>query len=334
MREALLYTSLEEKRVQCLLCPHRCRISTGRRGICGVRENQEGKLFSLVYGKLVAEHLDPIEKKPLFHFLPGSSSYSIATVGCNLKCSHCQNWEISQWKRGEIPGKESSPERVVNMAVKLGAKSISYTYTEPIVFFEFALDTAKIAQKKGLKNVFVTNGYGEREMWEKILPYLDACNIDLKSFSPEFYRQICGANLDPVLESIKFLKENDVWVEVTTLLIPGKNDSLKEREKIAEFLLSISPDIPWHVTAFYPSYRMLDTPPTPVYLLKETREMGMKKGLKFVYTGNIPGDEGENTYCPGCGKVLVGRRGFWIREFHLEKGRCRFCGQSIPGVFT
>jgi len=333
MKEALFYEKGEDGKVRCLLCPHHCLIPQGGRGVCGVRENQEGKLYSLVYGKLIAENLDPIEKKPIFHLYPASTSYSIATVGCNLRCLHCQNWEISQWKQGDIPGRERTPEEVVDMALRWGARSISYTYTEPVIFMEFALDTAKIAKEKGLKNIFVTNGYAEKRTWEKILPYLDAANIDLKSFSEDFYREICGGRLSPVLESIKFLKVNGVWVEVTTLIIPTKNDSLEELEKIADFILSVSDEIPWHITAFYPAYRMLDLPPTPSSILRKTREMALRKGLKFVYTGNIPGEEGENTYCPSCGKLIIGRYGFRVTEINIKEGRCKFCNAKIPGIF-
>ena len=334
--EAYLYEALKDKKVKCNLCSHRCIIKDGERGICGVRENRSGVLESLVYGRLIARHTDPIEKKPLFHFLPGSISYSIATVGCNFKCLFCQNADISQMPsdhNGMITGDLYAPEDVVNAAVKGNCKSIAYTYTEPTVFFEFAFDTAKLAHAKGIKNVFVTNGYMTSEAVHMISPYLDAANVDLKAFNKSFYKEVVKARLEPVKKTLKLMKSFGIFVEVTTLLIPGLNDDKKELEKLALFLVeSLGPETPWHVSAFYPTYRLTDRPPTPVESLVMAREIGIKSGLRYVYTGNVPSDDGENTFCYKCGKILIDRLGFSIIKNVLENGRCPYCGTQIDGI--
>ncbi len=333
MNEAILYEKLQNQKVKCHLCCHYCSISPGRRGLCGVRENQEGRLYTLVYGKVIARHVDPIEKKPLFHFYPGSRSYSISTVGCNMRCKHCQNWEISQYPHQykDIPGIEMTPEDVVNEAVRYDCKSISYTYTEPTVYMEFALDCAKLAKERGIKNVFVSNGFMSPEAIEKIVPYLDGNNIDLKG-DDEFYRKITGARQQCVLDTIKAMKESGVWVEVTTLIIPGLNDSEDFLKWVADFIVSIDSAIPWHVTQFYPTYKLLDRPRTPVSTLRKAREIGLKAGLKYVYEGNVPGEGGENTYCPACGKIVIERFGFSLLQINSVDGRCKFCGEQIDGV--
>jgi len=305
--------------------------------MCGVRENRYGTLFSLVYGKVVSENMDPIEKKPLFHFLPGTLSYSISTMGCNFKCEHCQNWQISQYthlSKGDIAGEDRTAEDIVNEAILGGAKSISYTYVEPTIFYEFAYDCAVLAKKKGLKNVFVSNGYMGEEVTRHVSTVLDAINIDLKAFSDKFYRQVCKARLTPVLDNIKLMHELGVWVEVTTLVIPGWNDSPSELREIARFIKGVSPSIPWHVTAFYPTYKMLDRAPTPVETLKQAREIGLEEGLRYVYEGNVPGEGGENSYCPSCGEELVSRYGFRVLENRLLNGKCPKCGEEIEGVWS
>lgn len=335
MKEAVLYERIEDGKVKCLLCNHYCVISPGRRGICGVRENRNGTLYSLVYGKLISANDDPIEKKPLFHFLPGSRSFSIATVGCNLKCRHCQNYVISQYPhthKGGIPGEDAEPEDVVNSALRLGCASISYTYTEPTVFFEFALDCAKLAHKKGIKNVFVSNGYMSPQAIEEITPYLDGNNIDLKG-DDEFYKKICRARLNPVLETIRRMKEAGVWIEITTLLIPSYNDSEEILRMIIDFILSIDPAIPWHVTQFYPTYEMLDKPRTPVDKLRKARDLGLSMGLKYVYVGNVPGEGGENTYCPNCKELLIERVGYSIFKNRIKDGKCFNCNSKIEGIW-
>jgi len=330
----MFYEKLQEMKVKCFLCAHHCIINDGKRGICGVRENTGGILYSLVYGKLISMNIDPIEKKPLFHFYPGSTSMSIATAGCNFKCKHCQNYEISQYprKHTSIPGENVSPEQVVNAAVRAGCKSISYTYTEPTIFFEFAYDCARLAHERGIKNVFVSNGYTSPEAVKEIAPYLDGNDIDLKG-SDEFYRNICGARLKPVLDTITLMKELGVWVEVTTLIIPSHNDSEESLTSIIEFIKSVDTAIPWHVSQFYPTFELLDQPRTPVETLRWAREKGLKKGLKYVYEGNVPGEGGENTYCPECGELLIERFGYQIVQHKIEKGICFKCLQVIDGIW-
>lgn len=335
MKEAMFYEKLEEKKVRCFLCGHHCIIKEGKRGICAVRENRDGILYSLVYGRLIAMHIDPIEKKPLFHFLPSTTSFSISTVGCNFHCKHCQNFEISQYPKehsGDIPGQVATSEDVVASAVISGSRSISYTYTEPTIYFEFAYDCAKLAHQKGLKNVFVSNGYTGPEAVRTIAPYLHGNNIDLKGDN-EFYKNVCGAKVEPVKETIKLMKELGVWVEVTTLIIPGLNDSEKDLHEIAEFICSVSPAIPWHVTQFYPTYKLMDKPRTPISTLRRAREIGFESGLKYVYEGNVPGEGGENTYCPSCKEMLIKRIGFSIIENKLLKDMCPKCGYKIEGVW-
>jgi pyruvate formate lyase activating enzyme len=319
-------------RVHCFLCAHHCRIVPGERGLCGVRENREGTLYTLVYGYPVSTAVDPIEKKPLFHFLPGSRSLSLATVGCNFACAFCQNADISQLPRvrGRVAGRPLSPEQVVEEALSAECASISYTYTEPTIFYEYARDCARLATSAGLKNVFVTNGYMTAEALEDIGGDLHAANVDLKSFSDEFYRTLVGARLKPVLDSIRRLRDMGVWVEVTTLLIPGRNDGADELRSLASFLVSVSPDIPWHVSRFYPAYRLADVPPTPVASLERALHIGREEGLRYVYAGNIPGHPAESTVCPVCGETVIERQGFRLARNGINKGCCPRCGAAIP----
>ena len=327
MKEALFYERLKDK-VQCQLCPHNCIIADGKRGICGVRENKDGKLYSLVYGKAIANSLDPIEKKPLFHFLPGSLSYSLATQGCNLKCKFCQNWEISQ-ETQNIIGKDISPEEIVQDAIDNDCKSISYTYTEPTIFFEYALDTAKIAHKNGLKNVFVSNGFINKEPIKEISRYLDAINIDLKGFSEDYYKKLCGARLKPVLDAIKEYHKQGVFLEITTLIVPGHNDNEDMLKKIAEFIASVDKNIPWHISRFFPHYKMDHTNPTDTSTIHKAIKTGKQLGIKYIYAGNIPGDGNESTYCPNCGKKIIERIGFNIGSIKLKGNKCPFCNSEI-----
>lgn len=336
MREAMFYDSGKDNVVLCGLCNHHCKIKEGRRGICGVRENRAGRLYSMVYGRLVSENVDPIEKKPLFHFLPGSRSYSISTVGCNFRCLHCQNYQISQYPvqhSGAIVGEERSPEAVVESAEASGCASISYTYVEPTIFYEFAFDCGKLAREKGIKNIFVSNGYMSSDASRHMVQFLDGINIDIKSFRDEFYKKICGARVQPVLDNVKYMKEAGVWVEVTTLLIPGLNDSSEELREIARFIKDVDPDMPWHVSAFYPTYRLTDRPPTPKETLFRARNIGIEEGLSFVYTGNLPGQGGESTYCPSCREEVISRFGYTISKNSLENGCCAKCGKAINGVW-
>jgi len=335
MKEAMVYERLEGLDVKCRLCAHECLIHSNKRGLCAVRENMGGTLYSLVYGRVTARNTDPIEKKPLFHFLPGSTSFSIATAGCNFRCKHCQNFEISQYPRehkGEMPGRDMTPEEIVDSAIKNGSRSISYTYTEPTIFFEFAYDCARLAREKGLKNVFVSNGYTGAEAVRIIAPYLDANNIDLKG-SDTFYKEICGARLGPVKDTIRLMKELGVWVEVTTLVIPGLNDSEKDLTDIAEFICSVDASIPWHVSRFYPTYMLMDKPGTGVDKLRQAKDIGYRAGLKFVYEGNVPGEGGENTYCPSCKALLIKRYGYRILQNGIKDGKCPACGNSIEGIW-
>ncbi len=336
MKEALLYEKAAGGKVVCGLCAHRCRIAPGKRGICGVRENRDGRLMTLVYGKAVSQAVDPIEKKPLYHFLPGSSSFSVATAGCNFRCRFCQNSSISQGPRegDAVGGFDLPPERLVEEAGLSGALSISYTYTEPTVFFEYALDSARLASRRGMKNVFVTNGYMTVEALEMLHPDLHGANVDLKSFRDGFYREEAGARLEPVLESLRVMKRQGVWVEVTTLLIPGLNDSEEELRDIARFIRDdLGPEVPWHVSRFFPHYRAMDLPATPLGTVRRARAIGLEEGLHYVYTGNVPGDGGEATTCPECAAVLIERHGFVVAASRVSGGRCAECGSMVHGVF-
>lgn len=334
MKEALLYEKLPESKVHCQLCHHRCQINEGQRGVCRVRENRGGTLYTLVYGQLISRNVDPIEKKPMFHFAPGTRSFSIATVGCNFRCDFCQNYEISQMPKDQkrIIGEEVSPEEIVAMAKRRGCQTISYTYTEPTIFFEYALAIARLATKEGLKNIFVTNGYMTRETLNTIHPHLHGANVDLKSFREEFYQKRCGAKLAGVLESLKGMKELGVWVEITTLIIPGLNDDEEELKDIAGFIFSLGKETPWHISRFHPMYRLLDRPSTPVSTLERAREIGLKTGLRYVYTGNVPGDVGEDTFCYQCGSLLIDRFGFQILKYQIKENKCYKCGAEIDGV--
>ncbi|MCG6878961.1 MAG: AmmeMemoRadiSam system radical SAM enzyme [Deltaproteobacteria bacterium] len=333
MKEAILYEKLSNGRVRCRLCNHFCIIDDGHKGTCGVRENHSGMLMSLVYGKIIAGHCDPIEKKPLFHFLPGSRSYSIATAGCNFRCLFCQNADISQMPldRNRILGEDTAPEDTVQAALNQGAASISYTYTEPTVYLETALETARIATERGLKNVFVSNGYMTPAALREMRGNLHAANIDLKAFNDKFYREQCGARLKPVLKSLEIMKEMGIWIEVTTLLIPGLNDEPEELKDLAQFLVNLDPDIPWHISRFHPTYHLTNIPSTPVATIRRARDLGYDAGLKYVYTGNIHGDDGENTFCHSCKALLINRTGFFVSENRIKNNRCANCGKEIPG---
>lgn len=327
MKEAMFYKRIKDDLVQCGLCPHFCVIKPGARGKCAVRENQKGSLYALTYGKPVSTGIDPIEKKPLYHFYPGTDSYSIACVGCNMSCVFCQNSDISQMPRdqGKIIGTELKPEEAVYEAIENHCKSISYTYTEPTIFFEYCYDIARLAEKKDLKNVFVTNGFISKEAIETIAPVLHAANIDLKGFSEEYYKKICGARLQPVLEAIKLYYEKGVHLEITTLVVPGQNDDEATLRKIAKFIASVDKKIPWHISRFFPRYKMLNVPPTAEAKIMKAMEIGKKAGLEYVYPGNIF-EEDNNTYCKNCKKQLIVRHGYTIAENNLNKIRCKFCG--------
>jgi pyruvate formate lyase activating enzyme len=326
MKEAMLYKKLEGKRVSCFLCSRRCTIAEGKRGFCGVRENADGKLYSLVWGRPCSYAVDAIEKKPFFHFFPGTRAFSIATVGCNFRCLFCQNWEISQPR--EIYGENRSPKEIVELAK--GCEGIAYTYTEPTIFMEYALDIAKLARKKGMYNVFVTNGYMTPEAVREMGP-IDASRIDLKSMRDKFYKEVCVASLEPVLESIKLLHKKG-HVELINLIIPGKNDSEEELSELSRWVYDLDPDIPLHFTAYYPAHK-LTAPPTPEKTIERAREIALEVGVRYVYAGNVPGNLGENTYCHNCKELLIERRGFSISSYRLGKDkRCPKCGTKIKIV--
>jgi pyruvate formate lyase activating enzyme len=319
--------------VDCFLCEHRCHIAPGGRGVCQVRENRDGTLLTLVWGRVIANHVDPIEKKPLFHFLPGSTAYSIATVGCNFQCGFCQNWQISQWPRsraGEMPGELLEPDAVVADARRAGCESISYTYTEPTIFFEYARDVAVLARQAGLKNTFVTNGFMTPETLDQAADWLDAANVDLKAWNDAFYRKVCKARLEPVRTSIRKMHDLGILVEVTTLLVPGQNDDAEGLKAIAGFLASVSPDVPWHVTRFHPDYQDRETSPTPVDTIRRAIAIGRDAGLHFVYAGNIAGM--QDTVCPSCGATVIERRGMGVAGLRLQGATCGACGADLPIV--
>ena len=321
--------------LRCSLCAHGCCLRDGQRGICGVRMSRKDRIDSLVYGRVIAEHIDPIEKKPIFHMLPGSLSYSIATFGCNFHCLHCQNASISQVPRDmaiENAGVFRGPEEIVTLALAGDCQSLSYTYVEPTVFFEYAYDCCLAASARGLKNVFVSNGYMTKAVVARLAPVLTAINIDLKSFNNDFYKKICGAQLQPVLDTIVLCKDVGIWVEVTTLIIPGLNDSGEELRRIASFLASIDPSIPWHVSGYRPAYRMA-APPTPESTLQKAQRIGLDQGLHYVYTGNRPGAGGEDTRCPSCGFVVISRQGFRVTANRLDSEICPQCATHVKGVW-
>ena len=332
MKEALLYKELSEKRAQCRVCPHYCSLLPNQRGKCGVRENKDGKIYSLVYGKVAAINIDPIEKKPFFHFLPGTESLSFGTVGCNLSCLNCQNWQISQSPkvRKRIEGREILPEQIVETAIRYRCPSISYTYTEPTVFFEFSLDTMKLAKKRGLSNCWVSNGFISKETLELVTPYIDAANVDIKGASEEFYKEYCKARLSPVIDALLFLEKKKVWIEITTLAIPGVI-SEKDFSKIAKFIKrELGAETPWHISRFFPeiSWRLRHLYSTPLELVQKGCDIGMAAGLKYVYGGNVPGLASEDTYCPKCHKKMIDRTGYSIERLD-KKGKCSNCGENL-----
>jgi len=337
MKKAILWKKLENGSVECQACNFRCRISPGNTGVCMVRKNVKGSLYSLVYGSIISKNIDPIEKKPLFHFYPGTKAYSIGTVGCNFRCLFCQNYDISQYVRdgGFIMGKKTTPKEVVEEAKKYNCDSIAYTYNEPAIFVEFVLGTAKLAKKAGLKNIYVTNGYETKESLEVIKGYVDAMNIDLKSFDKNFYMKVCGAvDVDKVIETIKLAYEMGFWIEITTLVIAGHNDSDENLRKIAKFISTLDKNIPWHISRFFPMYKMENVPPTPIETLVKAYKIGTEFGLKYVYIGNVHKGEYENTFCPKCSKKIIERN--WaageIKNL-MKNSKCQNCGEKIAGIF-
>jgi pyruvate formate lyase activating enzyme len=335
-REAMFWRRLPDGRVACDLCAQLCELAEGKYGVCGARRHVGGKLVSVSYGRLIAVHVDPIEKKPLFHYLPGSRSFSVATCGCNLRCDFCQNYSISQNRdhdgQGCLEGEEVPAEEVVRQAVAARCKSISYTYTEPTVFYEYCRDVGVLARQKGLGNVFVTNGMMMPPVADDAADsFLDAANVDLKSFSPAFYREHCKGSLDGVKAGLERLVGRGVWVEVTTLVIPGRNDGDDELRAIAKYLVSLSPDLPWHLSRFHPDYKVDRIPATPVERLLTARAIGLAEGLRYVYVGNVPSEDGESTRCHTCGALLIRRLGFSAEVHGLRGGKCTKCGTPLAG---
>jgi pyruvate formate lyase activating enzyme len=329
------YTRLERGEVQCGLCPRQCRVPDGNRGFCGVRENRKGEYYSLVYGNPCALHVDPIEKKPFFHVLPSSFSFSIATVGCNLECKFCQNWEISQAQPEDVYSYEVPPEMAVTKAKEVGARSVAYTYTEPTVFFEYAFDTARLARKAGLLNIMHSNGFINQDPLTDLCTVVDAANIDLKGYSEAFYREMSGGFLSPVLSTLKTLKRANVHVEITNLVIPTKNDDMATVKEMCLWVKrEVGADTPLHFSRFYPLYKLKGLPPTPVSTLEKARETALDAGIQYVYIGNVPGHEGENTFCARCRKMIIQRRGYMVAQVSMKKGKCTYCGNPIPGIWA
>jgi pyruvate formate lyase activating enzyme len=328
-------TPLEGGEIQCELCPHRCRVAKGKRGICRVRENREGKYYSLVYGNPCAIHPDPIEKKPFFHVLPGTISFSLATAGCNFQCKFCQNWEISQAFPEDIYSFEVPPELMVNRAKEIGARSMAYTYVEPTIFYEYMFDICQLTKKAGLLNVTHSNGFINPAPLKNLCKVLDAANIDLKGFTETFYRELCSGELTPVLETLKTLKREKVHLEITNLIIPTKNDEISVLKEMCLWIKKeLGTDTPIHFSRFYPLYKLKTLPPTPVSTLEKARAVALSVGLEYVYVGNIPGHEGENTFCPKCKKMIIQRTGYMVGEINLKDGKCRYCGKPIPGIWA
>jgi pyruvate formate lyase activating enzyme len=332
---ARYWTAHAGGRVRCALCAHRCRIRPGRSGICQVRHNVAGDLSTSVYGRLVSASADPIEKKPLSHYHPGSTSLSVATVGCNLRCRFCQNASISQWRHRPprpTPGDEVTPEDLVEAAIRRGCRSLSFTYTEPTIGLEFVEDTGRLARERGVGTVFVTNGFMTPETVDVLSGFLDAANVDLKAMRERTYRRVCKARLAPVLQTIEAMVAAGIWVEVTTLVVPGMNDSDEELAEIAAFLAGVGTHVPWHISAFHPTYEMTDRPRTPLGRLRRAHELGLEAGLKYVYVGNVHGDRGESTVCAGCAHRLIHRVGYSLLAVDLDGDRCPRCGEVLHGV--
>jgi pyruvate formate lyase activating enzyme len=334
LKEGLFYKKLENKIVQCHICPRNCVIPVGKRGFCGVRENRDGTLYALSYGRLVSIHIDPIEKKPLFHFLPSTTAFSIATAGCNLRCKFCQNWEISQRKPEEVNYTYIEPQDLVKRIKESGSPTIAYTYTEPTIFYEYMLETAKLAKKEGLKNIMHSCGYINEEPLRELIKYLDAANIDLKGFSEDYYSKLSEATLGPVLNTLKILKSAGVHLEITTLILPGFNDDPDTLTKMCLWIAeNLGQDTPIHFSRFFPMYKLLSLNPTPVESLERARNIAMDSGLKYVYIGNVVGHPAENTYCPKCKQLLIERRGYFILQNNIQNGKCKFCGEKIEGIW-
>jgi pyruvate formate lyase activating enzyme len=333
--EARYYKKLEYKEIECELCPRKCRVGDRERGYCGCRENQGGTYYTLVHSYPCSAHVDPIEKKPFFHFLPGTDAFSIATAGCNLNCKFCQNWEISQVRPEQVGAFHLTPEEVASYARESGSRSIAYTYSEPIVFYEYMLDCAIAGRKKDLKSVVITAGYINHDPWMELIREVDAIKVDFKAFTEEFYQDVCQGKLKPVMDALVDLAQSNIWYELVYLVVPTLNDDLNDIRKMSKWMVKeLGKDVPLHFTRFHPMYLLKNLPPTPVTTLERAREIAMEEGMNFVYVGNVPGNEGESTYCPDCKQVLIQRVGHSIIQINLQDGKCKFCGRTIPGVWS
>ena len=327
---------LDDGRVQCDLCPRFCKLHADQRGLCFVRQNIDDQVVLTTYGRSSGYCIDPIEKKPLNHFLPGTPVLSFGTAGCNLACKFCQNWDISKSRETHTLADEASPEQIAMAALKLDCRSVAYTYNDPVIFHEYAIDVARACHEKGIKSVAVTAGYVCQEPRREFYQYMDAANVDLKAFTDDFYYKITGSHLAPVLETLEYIKhETDVWLELTTLLIPGKNDSEKEIDAMSQWVVEkLGPDVPMHFSAFHPDWKMMDVPSTPRETLVRAREIAMKNGVRYAYTGNVHNEAGDSTYCHQCGERLIGRDWYVLTDWQLTAdGKCASCGAPCAGVF-
>ncbi len=335
LHEAEYYVKHEAREIECQLCPRKCLVGDKERGYCGVRENMEGKYYTLVYNNICSANVDPIEKKPLFHFLPGTYAFSIATAGCNLNCKCCQNWQISQFRPEQIKNFRMTPDDVASAAGQYDCRSIAYTYTEPIIFYEYMNDCAIEGNKKDVASVMISAGYIEKEPLEKLLPLLAAVKIDLKSFREKYYEEICNGKLKPVLDSLVIIKGSGKWLEIVYLMVPTLNDGPAEINDLCDWVLKeLGPDVPIHFTRFHPQYLLKDLPPTPVESLETAYKIAKDKGINYPYVGNVYGHYGEDTYCPGCGEAVIKRSGFRIDRNDIINGACKKCGRAIPGIWS
>ncbi|MCM8828588.1 MAG: AmmeMemoRadiSam system radical SAM enzyme [Candidatus Omnitrophica bacterium] len=334
LKEAMFYEKADNQMVRCYLCPKNCLVPEGNYGFCRARKNIAGTLYAMGYGKPCSVAVDPMEKKPLFHYLPGSRTFSIASAGCSLRCLFCQNWQISQSTPEQTRNYNLAPEEVANLAKEKNCPVIAYTYSEPVNFYEYMLDTAKIARSRGIKNIMHTAGYINQEPLEKLLPYIDAANVDLKGFSQNYYKNVCGAGLDDVLRTLKIMKKHKIWIEITTLIVPGYNDSEEELKKLCDWIKNnLGSDTPLHFSRFYPVYKLAHITATPYQTLEKAAEIAKRSGLKYVYIGNVYDNPYEDTICPNCGKIIMDRKGFEILKNHIKNGKCEFCGTKIAGVW-
>jgi pyruvate formate lyase activating enzyme len=333
--KAMFYEKKEGTAIECHLCPRHCLVTDLERGYCGVRENQGGEYYTLVHSRACAMNIDPIEKKPFFHFHPGTSAFSIATAGCNVNCKFCQNWDISQVRPEQVNNVKLPPDEIAKICIERSVPTVAYTYSEPVVFYEYMYDTCVEGRKHGIRNVMVTGGYIEKDPLKKIMPVMDAIKVDLKAYSENYYKEVVNGELQPVLDALKIMHEYGIWTEIVYLVVPTMNDSREEFTKLCDWILNnLSDSVPVHFTRFHPTYLMTNLPPTPVKTLEMAYDIAKKSGLKFPYIGNVPGHMAEKTYCPNCGKVIVDRTGFQIRSIDIEGGKCKFCQYPIPGVWS